>query len=179
MDLDQLQRSRITLNLRELNKNIPGYLKRTKSPQVKAKYRLHIYEEEITNLTKATKKKPAITTSQYKRANSSTKGYKNLEWLDKMYERKLKEDGLGRRYFKVIIPEHLPKGYKLYDKKGEYYGTVIAEDEVFYYIVSGKREVADPFLKDFIERMFLQGQCGGKYGFSVPLEFIEGYERSD
>ncbi len=172
----------IIIDLLELNKRVPSYMKRINSPQKSAKYSLHIYRAEVTQLTKGTKRKKAITSTEYKRANSSTKGYKNLEWLNKMYSRKLKEqenlDPSDRdKYYKVIVPEHLPKGYKLYDHKGEYYATIIDYDEVFYYVVIKKSETAEPFEKKFVDRMFIQGQCGGKYGFTIPLEFLEGFER--
>jgi len=165
------------MDLRKLNSELPGYVKRISMKQKPTEYRLYIYVEEITNLTKGTKKKAAITSSKFKRVNDK-KGYKNIQWLNKMYDRKLKEAGEeGDNYYKIILPMSLPKGYKLFDKQGEYYGTVVEEDDVFYYVVIGKRDTVDSFEKDFVERMFIQGQCNGKYGFSIPLEFLEGFER--
>lgn len=157
-------------------------MKRVKSRQQPVNYTLHIYVAEVTQLTKGNKKKKAITSTAYKRVNSSKKGYKNLEWLNKMYDRKLKEqEGLHEadraRYYKVISPDHLPKGYKLFDKKGDYYGTILEYDEIFYYVAVGKSEEVYPFTKDFVDRMLIEGQCGGKYGFIIPLEFLEGFER--
>lgn len=160
------------IDTRELK--VPGYKKRLHSSQPPTKYGLFVYRKEVIHLTKGTKRRKAITQSNYKRENR--KSYKNLEWLDRMYERR-KKDSLEDLY-KVILPLELPVGYKLYDHNEEYYATVLAEDEIFYYFAI-KKDNDEPhyFLKTLVEKMYVQAQCGGPYGFKVPLEFVEGYER--
>jgi hypothetical protein len=169
------------LDLLRLNKNIPDFQERLRAPQIKTSYGLYIYREEIINLTMGTKKKKAITESKYKKVNR--KSYKNLDWLNRMYDRKTKsvdhiDDDDKDRIYKVILPLEIPKGYKLYDQKGNYYATVMEIDELFYFvaILKNTKEVF-PFLQTFVEKMFIQAQCGGKYGFTVPLEFVKDYQR--
>ena len=181
------------MDLLELNRNIPGFQKRINSRQKDVDYQFHIYGEQIIRHTKGTKKKKAITTSKYERIGSNTKGYKNLEWLNKMYDKKMKEkdevakdkfindnDKEYSNYYKVILPvPPLPKGYKLFDQDGKYYGTIMEEDELFYYTAVKKEEQATPFLKDFIINMFIKAQCNGKYGFKPLPGFYEKKERPD
>jgi len=171
--------SKHPIDILELRKNIPSYEKRIKAPQVKTEYGLFIFSEKVIQLTKKTKKKKGIRQIEYEKLNA--KGYKNLLWLDRMYKRRTQdqndEDG-NLRKFKVIIPLILPEGYKIYDNKGEYYATVLGDNEIFIYAVAQKDNTEiQHFLRSFVEKMYIQGQCDGKYGFSVPSRFIKNYER--
>lgn len=167
----------------ELLKNIPGYQKRKNSKQIPVKYGLFIYSQQTEELTKGTKRRKAITSKKYTKQNS--KSYKNLTWLNRMYDRKMKEiahldpkdvDPL----YKVIIPLEFPQGYKLYDLNGEYYATVLDSDDIFLYLAIGKRtDDVFYFLRSKMESLYIKGQCEKKYGLSVPLEFVKNYERPD
>lgn len=158
----------------ELRKNIPEFQKRLRSPQVPTKYGFFLYREEITQLTKGTKKRKAMVKREYKQVNR--KSYKNIEWMNKMYTRRSKEflDPLH----KVILPLEFPIGYKIFDHKGNYYATVLASDDLFYYLAIQK-DTTEPhfFLIKKVEELYIQAQCGGPYGFTVPEEFAKDYER--
>ncbi len=160
-------------------------MKRKNSKQPIINYSFNIFVAEITQLTKGTKRKKAMTSVAYKRVNSSKKGYKNLEWLNRMYKKKIDSmehlDPSDReKYYKVILPTtNLPNNYKLYDENEEYYATIIAQDEIFYYIVVKKDETATPFLKELVEKLLIKGQCQEKYGMKIPLEFYKDHERKD
>ena len=152
------------------------YEQRVKAKQVPVEYGLHIYYKEAIEHMKATKKSAGITTYKYRRL-SSTKGYKNLEWLDKMFNRKMAETTEPEMHFKVIYPLTIPKNYKIYDHNGDYYATILGEDEQFYYMVVKKSNEAVPFLKDMVRQMYLKAQCDNTYGFTVPHEFVKDFER--
>ncbi len=163
------------------NIRIPDYQERLRQPQVKTDYGLFIYMKELIHLTTGTKRKKAITTSKYKKINR--KPYKNLEWLNRMYERRMSAMGnLDEEdkdlLYKVVLPLSIPKNYKIYDHEGNYYGTVMEEDDLFYY-TAVKKDTSQLhyFMKDFVEKMYVQAQCGGRYGFIVPEEFYKNYER--
>jgi len=161
----------------ELRKNIPSYQKRKNARQPETKYGLFIYKKITTELTKKTKKKKAIVSTEHKKENS--KSYKNITWLNRMYERKMKENPIDPLY-KVVIPLQIPNGYKLYDHKGQYYATVLDQNDVFYFLAIQKdTEDIHFFLRTFVDKMFIQAQCGGPYGFIVPEEFYKNYERID
>ncbi len=155
------------------------YEDRIIAPQIKTNYGLFIFEQEVIQLTKKTKKKSGLTKKSY--TPVSRKGYKNLEWLDRMYKRRTLQSNTeeeNNKKFKVIIPLKLPYGYKIYDNKGKYYATVIEEDDLFCYIAIGKNnDEIHYFLRTYIEKFYIEGQCEGKYGFTVPLEFVKNYER--
>lgn len=155
-----------------------SYEERKSKPQVKVSYGLFIYAEEITNLTKATKRKKAIISKNYKKVNR--KSYKNIEWLNKMYERRTKdrdEDDEYNQLIKVIMPLSFPPGFKLYNDKEEYYGTVISYDEdSLCYVIIGKSQEASPFLPKKMTELYIKAAAGG-YGFVVPEEDIKNYER--
>lgn len=172
------------MDLKELNNKIPGYLKRKNSKQPEVDYSLNIFVKKTTYHTKATKKRKAMTTVEYERVNSNKKGYKNLEWLNRMYDKKVKaSEEENCEYYKVILPiGDLPNKYKFYDKNGDYYGTILEQDDIFYYTAVKKDEHITPFLKTFIDKMFIQGQCDNKrknYGLTIPYEFYKDYNRKD
>jgi hypothetical protein len=157
-----------------------NYEQRKNKDQIKVEYGLFIFREEVTNLTKATKKKKAIISKDYKKENK--KSYKNISWLDKMYDRKMKgreEDNEYDKLIKVIMPLSFPPGFKLYDHKGEYYGTVIEynEDSVCYVAV-GKQNEGSPFLPKKMSELYIKA-AAGSYGFTVPYEDIKDFERKN
>ncbi len=141
-------------------------------PQIKTKYGLFIYHQTKVVLIKETKKRGGMSTTNYKKVNA--KSYKNLIWLDRMYERKIKEG--KQNIFKVIIPLEFPNGYKLYDQDENFYGTVIDQDDIFLYIVPKNKDKVHPF----VPKSFLQNYikaAAGKAGLKVPLEFVKDFER--
>lgn len=145
------------------------------APQIKTEYGLFIYRKESIILANATRRTKEVTERKYKKVNR--KSYKNLTWLDRMYERRKKETPY-LNLLKVIFPLEFPNNYKLYDQNGEYYGTVINKNDFFLYIVTRFNKTPSVFLRDGIERYYIQAQ-DGKHGMTVPLEFMKDYERSD
>ena len=145
------------------------------APQVKTHYGLHIYKKEVIMLAKATKRSKGVSETKFKKVNR--KSYKNLTWLNRMYERRKKETPYSNLY-KVIYPLEFPNNYKLYNQDGEYYGTVITKDDIFLYVVTRFKNTPSMFLEKGIERYYIQAQ-DDKYGLIVPLEFVKDYERPD
>ncbi|MFA6711219.1 MAG: hypothetical protein WCS33_00735 [Candidatus Caldatribacteriota bacterium] len=145
------------------------------APQVKTEYGLYIYTKEIIVLAKATKRSLGITDKKYKKVNR--KSYKNLTWLNRMYERRIKESS-HLTLIKVIMPLDFPNGYKLYDQDGKYYATVVGKNDIFLYLVIRYKNKPTMFLEKGMDRYYIQAQ-DGKYGLTVPLEFVEKYERPD
>jgi hypothetical protein len=160
----------------KLRKNIPDFQTRLRAPQVPTKYGFFIFREEITQLTKGTKKRKAMVERKYKKLNR--KSYKNTIWMEKMYERKIKSGEISDPLHKVILPLEIPMGYKIFDHKGNYYATVLDSDDIFYYIVIQKNSSEIHFfLRTKVEELYIQAQCGGPYGFIVPPEFFKEYEK--
>ncbi len=142
-------------------------------PQIKTKYGLFIYHQTKIVLIRETKKSGGMSTTEYKKVNS--KSYKNLTWLDRMYERKIKEG--KQNIFKVIIPLEFPNGYKLYEHNEEFYGTIISQDDVFLYVLPKNKNKVQPFVEKNLSEYYIKA-AAGKTGLKVPLEFVEDFERS-
>lgn len=157
-----------------------GYEKRKRAKQLNVEYGLFIYKEEKIFLTKQTKTRKGITTNNYTKENR--KSYKNLEWLDKMYKRKMKDkdpEDQFTRLIKVIMPLTFSVGFKLYDHNEEYYGTILEYDEdSLCYVVIKKDIEASPFLPKKLSDLYVQA-AAGSYGFKIPLEHIKDFERKD
>lgn len=169
------------IDIVKLHKNIPSYQDRLREPQIDVPYGLFIYQKQIINLTTATKRKKPITQIKYNKINR--KPYKNLMWLNRMYDRKIKEMAAlppedKDQLYKIILPLEYRKGYKIFDHNGDYYATIMDKDDIFCYLAVKKdTNQIYSFLNDSMEKMYLQAQCEGKYGFTVPLEFYKNYER--
>lgn len=169
------------IDIIKMQKQIPSYQKRKNSKQPPTRYGLFIYARLTEHLTKSTKKRKGITKTTYKKQNQ--RSYKNLHWLNTMYDRKMKalshlqpED--YDPLFKVILPLEFPNKYKLYDVNGEYYGTVLDSNDIFLYVAIGKDKPDILYLlRSKIEELYLKAQCEQTYGFIVPEEFVKDYER--
>ncbi len=145
------------------------------APQVKTDYGLYVYRKEVITLIKGNKKRAGVTDVSYKKVNR--KSYKNLKWLDRMYE-KWKDNLSDEVLFKVIMPLEFPKGYKLYDHNGDYYATIIDKNDIFLLVVTRYNKTPSFFLEKKLFEYYAQSH-DGKYGLTVPLEFVENFERKD
>jgi len=149
------------------------------APQVKTHYGLYIYKKQTTVLIKAGRKKGSKDIVETKYVKVNRKPYKNLTWLNRMYDKRKGEgEVFGTPYLKVITPLEFPDNYKIYDQNGEYYGTVIQSNDIFTYIVTRFNTTPTPFMYDTLQQYYIWAQ-DNKYGLTVPLEFVEKYERPD
>lgn len=128
---------------------------------------------------KAGRKKGSKDVVEKKYTKVNRKSYKNLTWLNRMYERRVKENlVIGTPLLKVIYPIKFPDGYKLFNEKEEYYGTIVQSNDIFLYIVPHFADYAIPFLKDRLWEYYVWAQ-DNRYGLTVPLELVKDYERPD
>lgn len=145
-------------------------------PQVPTDYGFFIYKKEFTTIIKGRGKKKGILSVEYKRLNR--KSYKNIKWMNRMYERRISNGEDEKLLLKVIMPLKFPNGYKLFDQEGEYYGTVVGQGEIFLEVVIRKTDEVNVFIEKTFNRFYVHSQ-DGKPGLIVPAEFIEGYERRE
>lgn len=128
-----------------------------------------IYHREriqITQPTKAQQKKGQTGHYETKYKKVNRKSYKNIHWMNKMYDKKVNEQGMVN-IFKVILPEYFPVGFKLYKKvrnKKEpiHYATVVYNDpeNVLMTVREERTGEHELYWKDYCIRNYIKTAAG-------------------